>query len=354
MFAIMQRLDLMRRNLYMQLLLQKPVITARLDSTYTLIPMHNHPDYYNWLCMNTVLLKVNSTNFDDYDFNFLHPVFRSTTLIQDVMSFGNIKYSENLIEANLIKMIKERLDDGYYACCHLDDFYIPNKNFFKKTHFTHINFIYGYDDDKGTLLTYGYNDHGVCVEAEVPYICIVNGYKKSLDKYLNFLKPNLENKVNMDLEFLAKYIECYLNPSISTKDALQPIINEPRTIGTLYTQGLLFGVEAQQYLVDRIKLNKDDDSALKDVRTFQILIEHKKCMLWRLNYINQFTRIPKHLIERYEKNVQLPCEILKNLVLKLRIKEDASLHLLISKILQDVLNDETEILTEFLRIIKQY
>ena len=57
---------------------------------------------------------------------------------------------------DLVALIREMLDHGYYQMGTFDEFYVPAKLGYQKRHFVHNNLLYGYDDEKGCFLSIGY------------------------------------------------------------------------------------------------------------------------------------------------------------------------------------------------------
>lgn len=165
---------------------------------------------------------------------------------------NNSKYTEKITEEFLIPIIKSKIDESFFCCCELDDYYIPEKKPYGKYHFTHINFLHGYDDVKDVFYTFGYNSKGFCLEMEVPYKSIIDGYKNSINKNMNFVKSNQDNTYELDIQMLKNHLDCYLNPNKYNRLIKQSEVIDTITVYWLYRWDYLLGHEAQSFLIDKL------------------------------------------------------------------------------------------------------
>ena len=320
-----------------------PEMTGRLDAVYTIIASQKHKSINEWELLHTVLLKADKSSVNNINLNFNQPTFKSKLLIQEVMSFGDISYSNEIIDLYFVEIIERRLKDGFYCCCHLDDYYIPKKLQYNRYHYTHINLIYGFDGN--CFYTFGYNAVGHLEKTKIPYSNIIMAYKTSNDKYLNFLKPNKEYELIVSEEHIKNMLICYLNPSIENKNNIQSIIDEPRTIGALYECNNVIGYDVNTMILARLADISLQKGIMNDIRTFQVLFEHKIYMLKRLEYLYEKELISKQLKNSYSE-IPEDFKKVKNLALKYLLTNRVEIVGRVRTILASLFESERRIIDE--------
>ena len=343
-----------------------PTILGRLHTTYLLIAIQNHPNYNQWLCENCIQVGTIVGYDDTFDYSILDGIITNNInkldnhhplLTYDLFECGNNSKSYQIAVEYLISVLTDRLNEGYYICMHFDDFFIPDKWNYNIRHDTHINLIYGYDNCKKVVYSFGYDYSGVCREMEIPYGSIVNGYINADPerKTIIFIKSDFNNTYALDLEYLKNNLECYINPN-----RLGELVNQGKRLSRFtliykidsVQKSLLFGHVAQKYIINRIKeaINNSDSIApfLGDMRTFQTLIEHRTLMDWRIGYLIYLNMLNSEYRTNYSEKILKPSLPLKNLMIKYKHTKNINILYRVAQIWEDTLYNEKELITNII------
>lgn len=168
----------------------------------------------------------------------------------------------------MIGLLKELLMDGYCFTSSVNEFYIPNKEFYHKRYFKHGLMVYGFDDETKILdiagfdMTWKFNTGKVSYEEyEKAFMtCKVN------ERCTILKRKNL--KYHLDTMSIKWLLEDYIG-SKNTTERLRILANP--------LKGCMFGQEA--FLA---ALELKDNIDYRDLYT---IYEHKKVMVSRLTYL---------------------------------------------------------------------
>ena len=174
-------------------------------------------------------------------------------------------------------IIKELIDSGYYVCFGgIDDYYMEEKSWYGKRHFSHDGMIFGYDTEKKTYMILAYDIDWRFRPIEIAKSSFEKGRKSMFAQceYGNIIgiKPK-KNLVEFEPSVMLEKLEEYLMP----RTELFP--------GTNYEMEV--GISSQDYLVRY--LDKLYEGAIEyemtDYRVFRTLWEHKVLMLERIKLV---------------------------------------------------------------------
>lgn len=225
----------------------------------------------------------------------------------------------DLFNKNIVDYCRNNINNGKFVDIHLDDFYIRGKDNFNYKHFVHQNLLYGYDDKKEVFYCLGYDKKIGVSTFEISYPEIINSFVKGMffcfsgADYLYDLYPwpvtTYKTKsiadTEFDLEDFKKSIIEFINP--------RPAISKDNTYE-------VFGFDVYKIISEDI-LN---DNNYTDLRTFQLLEEHKKCVLNRIKYLSLNNSEELINEKTYENMVYKNFKMLKHYYLSFLIKENSN------------------------------
>ncbi len=95
---------------------------------------------------------------------------------------------------DLVALLCDMLDHGFYQMGTFDEFYIPAKGGYQKRHFVHNNLIYGYDHDAEHFLSIGYTKNRIYEPFTVSYTDYVESVYRLEQRFIGalfcFYQPN--------------------------------------------------------------------------------------------------------------------------------------------------------------------
>lgn len=187
---------------------------------------------------------------------------------------------------DIIDFVKSAIDNEYFYYGYVDDFYVHFRWDYQKNHVAHDIFLYGYDDEKKTLKSFGYTTERHLLECEISY----DDFGKAFHSYLwsrseypwidriYLFKYTDENPYELDLICIKELIEDYYfskNTSERYRRYNNPI------------QDSYFGRDIYKGMDNYYQLLIEDEIGI-DLRVPYLFIEHKKCMQDRLEYLEEY------------------------------------------------------------------
>ncbi|MBB6022748.1 hypothetical protein HNR77_003847 [Paenibacillus sp. JGP012] len=303
--------------------ISRPKVIGFLHHAYPLSIMGNYNDYLPWFYNNFIQIICNPEYFEyknDHlvDFYFPNDRLFSYPCIEAYAS----KPEFSISEIDIVDYIINSINKDCYVYTHVDELYIPNKKTNKS--FTHNIFVYGYEDEKFNVL--GFNESYHFASTQVHFEDFRKAYSHAdykltiLYNYNNYITPqfNIHNVIRSIKDYLL---------SINTNQGNGYLPSNP-----------IFGIETYDYLKRYIEIIKSDSNNA-DIRPFHILLEHKSCMLERINYMMEHNYIKNPKIYSKYKEIEQLAQIHRNIILKYSVSLDnmalsnlaTSIDLLVSK-----------------------
>lgn len=190
---------------------------------------------------------------------------------------------------NICEFVEQCLCQGYYVQLYVDEFYIPDRIPYRRRNFVHEILIYGYEKKDQIFFSIGYNKFGNFDSTIIPFDDLQAGFEISAHfqdydylKYICLFGYRSEIEFDFDLILLIEQLRDYLY-SENTSEKYRLIV-EP-------VSGL-FGLETYQYLQSYMRSLITQNSSI-DIRLLYVLWEHKKCMLWRIKYLEDHGYLKK-------------------------------------------------------------
>lgn len=167
-----------------------------------------------------------------------------------------------LSEKRFLNGLKKRLLRGYYIQFSLNERYVPNRRCYQKRNFLHDSYVYGFDEEAGVFLMYGYNQTLQFQRETIDFHVLYNAYRRSITTYAFWhsafrVKPQFDfqtysrNKIEKDL--------CY----------------------TYQTKNAYYGRQLYRMLIERLETGGE-----LNLRYYRYLIEQKQ-LISRLAFLDK-------------------------------------------------------------------
>lgn len=173
-------------------------------------------------------------------------------------------YLQNISKEKCKDFLKERIgQDNYLLLFEIDEYELFYSEYYKKEHFMHDTYVYGYDDTHFYVMAYS---QGHLRLMKVPEQQIINGLYSQLNEESHFCSFRVYHKakIKLSIKKILSQIDYYL---AGGKNELG------RTVGISVYDHL------QQTLTE-VENNRNEDEMLNP-RVFRMLWEHKKMILFR-------------------------------------------------------------------------
>lgn len=260
-------------------------------------------------------------------------------MFEDKNVFQIKKIKRDILAAKEIKEdIIEKLNNGYYASVTVDEFYIPNRYFYKKMSFYHDMLIYGYDLSENVFFTAAYDLSGYFNTMK----CSIDIVAASISKCLNErkTKPHFHyykcknNSMSFDIAGVKSKLEKYISS--------EPIAKKK--------YNGRYGLSAYDGLIRNYRYACENNTYWRKA-SFNMLYEHKKIMLDRVNYINSnHYEIDSCLIDKFAYILKAS-KIIQATSLKYEITRKESVMMNIIAKIEEMAEIEKKSIEELLRVI---
>ena len=247
-----------------------------LELTIPVIKTYQHSAYLEIICSN-------DTRIDSWIINkYIQWNFEGKNLkITNANPWKTVPFiQKNILELKFIKnfdkTIKTFLNNEYYVMfTGIDDFYLENSAHYKRMHYSHDIFIYGFDDDKDIYYAAGYTVNN---KFELYTFSQKNILESLNSKYITpsysaisalKLKPKTEYDYNVDWDTVMCGFDEYLNP-----------------IKEINGKVVICGIDVYDHILSCLESSKIKSNTPLDLRMFRIIYEHKICMLKRIEVLH--------------------------------------------------------------------
>ena len=179
---------------------------------------------------------------------------------------------------DILPFVVACIDKGYYIQPTVDEYFLPDSAAYQKRHLVHETLIYGYD--KQTFVGIGYNkngDYASChimfseLEQAIVHADLTGHYDPD---GLRLFKYDSHVRYDFDIHLVREHLEDFLF-SKNTSHRFRLLANP--------TDGA-YGLATYECLKHYINSFLVPPFSF-DIRPMHILWEHKKCMAYRLNYM---------------------------------------------------------------------
>lgn len=192
------------------------------------------------------------------------------------------KYAINFrfVFEDCLDIIKRMLDDGFYVVyTGVDDYYLPNKSWYGTRHMHHDGIICGYDEGDGTFSIAAHDINWIFRLIRIPMDCFVKGLKSAMSEniYGNFTAYRVKENtvVELDEKEVLKNLKIYMDSDFEKYP--------PGQVGSAW------GSVVHDYFAMYIDKLRDGSIPYErmDWRILRPVWEHKKCMLMRIQAVEE-------------------------------------------------------------------
>lgn len=276
-------------------------LSGYLEEAYPLTIALSNECSYEWIYSNYIqLLFQNPDCFSNQPVKFFKLSFINGEIWNaecPLLCYDKINRNMLLnMNVDVIQFICEAINQNYYVKINLDEYYLPYRKVYHKTHFVHESLFYGFDDELKELygLSYVTDEKGYHFkEFTVNMEDVRNAYQiESVlgvqQEKIVMISCNRERFYEFDLDVVKKGIYEYIN-SVPT-DIRYSEVNNPAI-------NVSFGLSIYEKLYEYLQQDRQ-----KTVIPLHIIHEHKQLMLDRIMYMidNQYIDYNQELIEQYK------------------------------------------------------
>lgn len=279
--------------------------------------------YYEWMFSNYIQIYGNINNNISIDFLWNPPKNWNLYTANYFIDY-NIENIDAILSygITLLDFIKQSIFLNRYIEMWLNENILYNRSDLDGTEF-HQNLIYGYDDEKEILNILQYVN-GIPTEREMTYIEF-NSERNMSEDYKNIIimiyNPDFTN-YEISKNYLVSILKDYYY-SVNTSSKMQHLYMSPNTS---------YGID----LLNNFLSDKGIDTILFDIRISHLLLEKASCMKDRIEYFKFRNILTQEqylsLIDHVNSNLNNTI-ILRNIVLKYKLKKDIQCYNIIKELL---------------------
>ena len=179
-----------------------------------------------------------------------------------------------------LEIIKKMLDEGFYVFFNgVDDYYLPGKSWYGIRHIPHDGIVCGYDDGDATFSIAAYDINWVFRLIRIPQSSFLEGVRACVEEGhfggINAYRVKEDTVVELDEAKILNYLKEYVSQT-ADQFSLEP-------------KGGVEGIAVHDFLAMYIDKLKDGSipSDKVDWRSMRPVWEHKRCMLYRIQAIEE-------------------------------------------------------------------
>ncbi len=234
--------------------------------------------YYNWMFSNYFQLKAN-TKADDIFLEFDNALKRDWKYFTTNYFIDYNVVSNSLLKKlsiNICHYIRENINEEKYIEMDIDHYDVEGTDSYQKRHMKHTCLFFGYNDLKESLYLLCV-DGGLIKKGKISYECILNQFSgdncetSSENENMIITETYMPEKANytMDKGDIVRFAKAFLNgTSLSGGGVVLPSDGN-----------YVYGIEIYDYLRQNV------DIVIDDIRISHLLVEHKQCMMERIEYM---------------------------------------------------------------------
>ena len=275
-------------------------------------PMYNLFDYHNY-------------SYYSYDY------FICCALSRDIIYKNNI---------NIVEYIINSLEMSLYCDIWLDTYYIPGKDSYKKFHSNHGLLIYAYNNDTDSFDALSFLYDGTYGKIVIPAKCIMQACSTNYFTHIRVFNDNPSLIPEYDLSYLKVELENYMF-SLVSNDKVKYNKSDDQD---------LFNLKASEYFPTYLQKTAERNHSIHLVCIYGF-VEHKKCMMWRLNYICDVEKWNFNIIKDAAVEINKLSKLIINMSIKYNVSHSDALLKKIVIIVQKMVVLEKESIAHILNAI---
>ena len=265
-------------------------MTTYLHRSLPMCIILSNDNYKGWYYTNFVQIMSNTLDNGDVELNYITP----RDGYQDIAENICLGYPILCYDGEFVEYVIDCINRGYYIIAHLDEFYIPDKEAYEETHFVHASLVYGYNIEKRELYGVGFDEDMTFGEITFDFDIFNMAYEEGRRNYM----PEA-----FWCEWSAVQLIKPKSPGVPFKFDLKRFMNELEEYMTskrddykLYSfdypmDRMRCGVSVYDQVIEKLQEMKTGTMHI-DYRAIHLIVEHKKGLLERFEYIKDLYDVP--------------------------------------------------------------
>lgn len=327
-----------------------PPIKSYLHHAYGLSILATRSDYLPWFHSNYIQWHFDKNfmndRYSDYFNFFYYPYVEVNMPHMEKLKLDRTIMSENELNVDFFIRL---IDEGYYVCTYVDEYYVPNRVAYQNYHLKHEILVYGYDRTEQVFHVLGFDRE----RAFRPTTVSIDDFMEAFEygyggdddffwrKYIIPARLFDHAEYAFNLKLVTNLLEDYLE-SRESNIRIAMYIQPPRDS--------VFGLKCYEYL-DRLLELIEKGEFFIDYRVPSLLWEHKHCMNMRLQYMHSIGLIDKDICDRYAQ-VEADALTARNTMLRAFVTNQLSIIPRVRKLVKSVHEKETAVLVPLLQHLK--
>ena len=258
----------------MKLDVRYPFVRGLPDHAFFLSAIADERKVNNWIANQYIHVTCNKNFLErkKIGFDFYLDYFRCPYL--------EIGYVPLCLIGNTVKewwdVIRTLVSNKHYIALFLDENIIPNSQFYqqgKKSY--HNNFVYGYDEN--AVLLGSFNKVGKYIFDKIPLKLFLKALVIDESRRLQIIKRIENDRYGINLQVIINSLKDYIEGVEVSKKYDYIIMDQA-------SEWKAYGWEVYKFLIQYYRTLKETNLNL-DIRPLFMLVEHKKCMLARIDLL---------------------------------------------------------------------
>lgn len=256
---------------------ETPMFASTQGTAAACIAMTGHPTAFNQMLHQATSLFCTTKFLNGYT---TPEVTIPYTGIQYFKCIEQYVANFRLVPNNYLDIIKQMLGEGFYVVyTGVDDYYLPNKSWYGTRHMYHDGIICGYDVVEGTFSIAAYDINWVFRLISVPIDCFVQAVESAMSENVYGIftayRVKANTVVDLDEGEILENLKTYMDSDF-----------EKYPVGAA---GSAWGCVVHKYLALYVDMLRDGKIPYDkmDWRILRPVWEHKKCMLMRIQKVEQ-------------------------------------------------------------------
>ena len=246
-------------------------------------------------------------------------------------------YLKNIAREKCADFLKERMEqDNYLLLFSIDEYEISYSEYYRKKHFEHDTYLYGYDENDFFVMAYSDGHLKMMKVAQKEIVDSLYSHQEYFEdtQFCSFRIHHCA-KENLNIEKIDEEIEAYLKGGFDEAG------------------GRMYGITTYDFVHELIAYVREQNPEEKlSPKVFRMLWEHKKIMRIRNQHLKQFINGLETIESSIEKIEKLGSLMLM-LTIKYNLKKDVEILDNIQQRLCDMMEMERSYLHDFRKILKK-
>ena len=254
--------------------------------------------------------------------------YRHVVYQQHLCPYLDIQWvNQDLVNAaydDIVRFVVQSVGQDYYVQLIVDEFYIPAARSYRRTHFSHDILVVGFDLHRQLLRVLGYDRSHKFGQFDVRFSDLRRAYGARKDRPAKIWLARHEPAADFgfDVELVKEQLHEFahsLKPCLRHREIEQ---NPGKLAG-----GDVYGLATYGVLQEKcLKVAGSGKGKRFDIRPFHILMEHKRCMVWRLRFMVEkgYLAAGEGFVQAYQRP-ETTASVLRMMMIKYRLQPRAEL-----------------------------